>query len=179
MSDLQNICVYCASSSSVDSKYKALAHDVGGMIADAGKTLVYGGGHVGLMGAAADSALDKGGEVIGVIPQNLKDREVAHTGLTQLHTTDTMQARQQMMADLSDAFIVLPGGLGTLAEFFEIITWRHLELHQKPVWVLNTFGYWDLLLEMLDKAQDEQFLYKDPSDLFSVYGSVEDIRLNL
>lgn len=179
MSDLQNICVYCASSGSVDPKYKALATDVGGMIADAGKRLVYGGGHVGLMGAAADAALEKGGEVIGVIPQSLKDREVAHNGLTELHTTNTMQERQQMMADLSDAFIMLPGGLGTLAEFFEIITWRHLGLHDKPVLVLNAYGYWDLLFDMLNKAQSEQFLYKEPSALFSVYDSVDDIRLHL
>lgn len=149
------------------------------MIAHSGRKLVYGGGHVGLMGAAADAALEVGGDVIGVIPQCLKDREVAHTGLTELHTTETMQERQQYMADLSDAFIVLPGGLGTLAEFFEIITWRHLGIHDKPVFVLNAFGYWDLLLEMLEKAGEEKFLYKDPAALFTVVDGLHDIEKQL
>jgi len=175
----QNICVYCASSNRVDPKYIALARDVGAIIAGASRRLVYGGGHCGLMGATADAALDGGGEVIGVIPQYLKDREVAHLGLTALHITDTMQERQQQMADLSDAFIMLPGGLGTLAEFFEIITWKHLGLHDKPVFVLNVFGYWDSLLDMLDKAGAEGFLYEGSRDLFEVVSSVEDIRARL
>lgn len=176
MNNFQNICVYCASSNAVDPKYKDLARDVGAFIAGHNKRLVYGGGHVGLMGAAADAALDAGGEVIGVIPQCLKDREVAHTGLTELHTTETMQERQQKMADLSDAFIVLPGGLGTLAEFFEIITWRHLGIHDKPVFVLNAFGYWDLLLDMLNKAGEEKFLYKDMAELFTIINGLHEIE---
>jgi len=179
MSDINSICVYCASSNAVDPTYKILAQEVGGMIATSNRKLVYGGGHVGLMGAAADAALDAGGEVIGVIPQCLKDREVAHMGLSELHITKTMQERQQKMADLSDAFIVLPGGLGTLAEFFEIITWRHLGIHDKPVFVLNAFGYWDLLLEMLDKAGEEKFLYKDMAALFTVINGLYEIEEKL
>jgi len=175
----QNICVYCASSNAVDPQYKALAHDVGALISAGGSTLVYGGGQNGLMGAAADAALGNNGEVIGVIPKSLIDREVAHRGLTQLHTTETMQERQRVMADFSDAFIMLPGGLGTLAEFFEIVTWKHLGEHQKPIVVLNAFGYWDHLLEMLKKAGDEKFLYQDTSALFSVCDDLQSLQANL
>ncbi|NCT41718.1 MAG: TIGR00730 family Rossman fold protein [Alphaproteobacteria bacterium] len=179
MSKYQNICVYCASSNRVDPKYTKLARDVGTFIASSGRTLVYGGGHVGLMGAAADATLDGGADVIGVIPQCLMDREVAHKGLTSLHITKTMQERQQQMADLSDAFVMLPGGLGTLAEFFEIITWKHLGLHDKPVFILNAFGYWDLLLDMLVKAGDEKFLYEDTSHLFTVCNTLGDLKVKL
>lgn len=175
----QNICVYCASSNDVDPKFKMLARDVGAAIAQSGRRVVYGGGHVGLMGAVADAALDMKGDVIGVIPQCLVDREVAHKGLTELYTTETMQARQQDMADRSDAFIVLPGGLGTLAEFFEVITWKHLGLHNKPVFVLNAFGYWDLLLEMLQKAGDEKFLYEETDALFTVCDSMVSLKEQL
>ena len=174
-----NICVYCASSNRVDPQYLELSRQVGEFIASSGRKLVYGGGRVGLMGRCADAVLEQGGEVIGVIPQCLKDREVEHTGLTRLHTTETMQARQQKMADLSDAFIMLPGGLGTLAEFFEIITWRHLGLHDKPVFVLNADGYWDHLFKMLDKAGDEGFLYKELSSLFTVFDTLEDLKRHL
>ena len=168
MSIFSSICVYCASSNAVDSCYLTLASEVGARIARNGQQLVYGGGHVGLMGACADAALEAGGEVIGVIPQCLVEREVAHENLTALHVTDTMQARQQKMADLSDAFIVLPGGIGTLAEFFEIITWQQLGLHTKPIYVLNAFGYWNDLLAMFDKARNEKFLYKSQPDIFDV-----------
>ncbi len=174
-----NICVYCASSSRVDPKYLELARDVGEMIALGGSKLIYGGGHVGLMGAAADAALGKGGEVIGVMPQCLIEREVAHKNLTELHETLCMQSRQKMMADLSDAFIVLPGGLGTLAEFFEIITWKHLGLHDKPVLLVNYDGYWDGMLDMLSRAGDEHFLYRDCSELFVVCEAIEDVKKHL
>ena len=168
MTSFQNICVYCASSGAVDAKYLTVARDVGQSIAKSGKGLVYGGSHVGLMGAAADAALAADGDVIGVIPQHLKDREVAHIGLTELHTTHTLQERQQRMADLSDAFVVLPGGLGTLAEFFEVVTWKQLGLHDKPIFVLNSYGYWDSLLKMLDEARQGKFLYDRPDALFEV-----------
>lgn len=176
MSVFQNICVYCASSNDVDPKYKQLASDVGAYLAQDNRKLVYGGGHVGLMGACADAVLEQGGEVIGVIPQFLQDREVAHKGLTELHITDTMQERQQKMADLSDAFIMLPGGLGTLAEFFEIVTWKQLGHHDKPIVVFNAYGYWDSLLEMLHKSMDERFLYQKANQLYSVCDDVEGIK---
>lgn len=179
MSALKNICVYCASSNNVDPKYKQLAGELGTLLAQNNRTLVYGGGHVGLMGACADAALNNGGKVIGVIPQSLKDREIAHQSLTKLHITNTMQERQQKMADLSDAFIMLPGGLGTLAEFFEIITWKHLSLHDKPIFVINAFGYWDHLLTMLAKAGDEGFLYEETSQLFEVFKNLDDLKKHL
>jgi len=179
MTSLKNICVYCASSSSVDPKYRQLATDLGQFLGQENRTLVYGGGHVGLMGACADAVLEQSAKVIGVIPQYLKDREVAHEGLTVLHVTDTMQERQKKMADLSDAFVMLPGGLGTLAEFFEIITWKHLTLHDKPVFVLNAYGYWDQLFAMLAKAGEEKFLYKDTAELFTVCDSLEDLKKHL
>lgn len=179
MNRYQNICVYCASSNAVDERYKQLAHDLGAYLGDSGRRMIYGGGHCGLMGAAADAALQNGGEVIGVIPQYLIDKEVAHTGLTELHTTDTMQQRQQKMADLSDAFVMLPGGLGTLAEFFEIVTWKQLGLHDKPIIVLNAYGYWDHLFEMLDKAAQEKFLYQSGHNLYSVYDDLDAVKMCL
>jgi len=179
MTSLKNICVYCASSNNVDPKYKSLASDLGTFLGQEKRALVYGGGHVGLMGACADGALGQGGEVVGVIPQSLKDREVAHLGLNELHITQTMQERQQKMADLSDAFVMLPGGIGTLAEFFEIITWKHLSLHDKPIFVLNAYGYWDHLLAMLAKAGNEKFLYEDTSQLFDVIQTLDDLKKHL
>jgi uncharacterized protein (TIGR00730 family) len=120
--------------------------------------LVYGGARVGLMGAVADAALAVGGPVIGVIPQSLVDREIAHTGLTQLHIVKTMHERKMLMADLSDAFIALPGGFGTVEEFCEVLTWNHLGIHDKPCGLLNTRGYYDGLLTLFDHGVEEGFM---------------------
>lgn len=141
MTFIKNICVFCGSSTIVDGKYLRAARDVGVMLAQNGYGVVYGGGNIGLMGAAADAALEAGGKVIGVIPKFLRDKEVAHKGLTELHLTETMHERQVGMAERSDAFVVLPGGLGTLAEFFEVLTWKQLGLHDKPIMLVNDFGY--------------------------------------
>ena len=176
MNTLKSICVYCASSNAVDPNYIQLASDLGVYLGQEKRTLVYGGGHCGLMGAVADAALGHGADVIGVIPQYLKDKEVAHTGLTKLHVTETMQQRQQKMADLSDAFVMLPGGLGTLAEFFEVVTWKQLGLHDKPIIVLNAYGYWDLLFEMLEKSAQEKFLYQSSSSLYSLCDDLEAVK---
>lgn len=173
MSDLRSVCVFCASSTDIDDLYKQTAAQVGRMIAAQNLRLVYGGAHVGLMGIAADAALAGGGEVVGVIPENLKARELMHTGLTQLHVTQTMQERQKMMADLSDAFVVLPGGLGTLAEFFEVLTWKQLGLHEKRIIILNIGGYWDGLLAMIDQIQDHGFSHGSARALFEVVDRVE------
>ncbi len=156
-----SVCVFCASSPKVDARYIDAAHEAGIMIAEHGWRLVYGGGQNGLMGAAADGALAAGGEVTGVIPQSLVEKEVAHAGLTTLYKTDTMHERQMKMTELSDAFVVLPGGTGTLAELFEVITWRQLGLHEKPIILVNIDGYWDSLIAMMDHATQEQFLYGD------------------
>ncbi len=168
-----SLCVYCASSSDVDPAHKDLARAVGELCADRGVEIVYGGGHLGLMGILADAALERGGRVVGVIPEFLTKLEVAHQGLSKMHLTRTMQERQSKMAELSDAFLILPGGLGTLAEFFEIVTWRSLRLHDKPIAILNHQGYWDSLVMMLNQAREQKFMREDPEALFSVFSSLE------
>jgi len=136
----------------------SLAQQLGGLLADRGLTLVYGGGRVGLMGALADAMLRKGGEVIGVIPQALATKEVAHFGLTDLRVVSSMHERKALMADLSDAFVALPGGLGTLEEFFEVLTWAQLGMHQKPCGLINAEGYFDPLIELFDHMVAERFV---------------------
>jgi len=134
------------------------AESVGRYLAQRGIGVVYGGGKVGLMGAVADAALEAGGTVIGVIPEVLFDKEIGHTGLTQMHVVRNLHERKAMMADLSDGFVALPGGFGTLEEFCEVITWSQLSLHQKPCGFLNVEGYWNPMAEMFDKAVREEFL---------------------
>lgn len=169
------VCVYCGSQSGNGEAYLQSAIDMGALCASEGWALVYGGGRVGLMGATADAALKGGAPVIGIIPQDLHDREVAHLGLTELHITKSMHERQMMMARMGDAFIMLPGGFGTLAEFFEILTWRQLRFHLKPVILVNIGGYWDTLLEMLKQVHAEGFLHSFAPDLFHVVDAVEQI----
>lgn len=150
--------MYCGSSGGARGEYRAAARDMGTAIAEAGFRLVYGGAQVGLMGVVADAALAAGGEVIGVIPQCLMDREVAHRGLTELHIVATMHRRKHMMADLADAFIALPGGYGTLDELCEVLGWAQLGLHRKPIILLDIAEYWQPLFAMLDRAVQEGFL---------------------
>jgi len=152
------ICVYCGSSQRVDPRYLELATEVGRQLAGRGHGVVYGGGHIGLMGRVADGALAAGGEVIGVIPEKLRDLELAHAGCTEMHVVDTMHARKTKMASLADAFIALPGGWGTLEEIFEVTTWTQLEYHRKPVGLLNAFGYYDHLLAFVAHATQERFI---------------------
>ena len=166
MSDLRDgkpgsagrICVFCGSSVGANPKYLAEAKSLGLQIAGGGWGLVYGGTSIGLMGATADAALSGGAEVIGVLPQALQDREIAHRGLTRLHLVGSMHERKALMASLSDAFIALPGGYGTLDEFFEIVTWAQLNIHSKPCLLINTDGYFDFLLRFLDHAVNEEFV---------------------
>ena len=172
---MKTICVFCGSSQRVEPHYKEQAQALGRVLAGLGLTLVYGGARIGLMGALADEMLGRGAEVIGVIPEHLKEKEVAHSGLTHLHITQTMQERQKKMADLADGFVILPGGLGTLAEFFEILTWKSLGLHTKPIFMLNQGGYWDHLRALFDQMADEKFLYEKSSDLFMVLENIEDL----
>jgi len=171
------LCVYCASSSTVDEIYKQTAAETGRFCAAGGIELVYGGGHVGLMGILADAALEGGGQVIGVIPEFLEKKEVGHQGLTQMIETRTMQERQAKMAELSDAFLVLPGGLGTLAEFFEILTWKQLFLHDKPIYIWNRNNYWNALLDVINTARDQGFLRQQPEELFHVIADLSEIKL--
>jgi uncharacterized protein (TIGR00730 family) len=155
---MKSLCVFCGSSPGKRPAYAALAVSTGEMIASRGLTLVYGGGRVGLMGALADAALAAGGRVVGVIPQMLIDREVGHAGLSQLHVVRTMSERKLLMGDLADAFLALPGGIGTMDELFEAWTWTQLGLHRKPCALLNLDGYYDPLIAFLDRAVDEGFL---------------------
>jgi uncharacterized protein (TIGR00730 family) len=162
---LRRICVFCGSSSGVRAVYQQAAQTVGQLLCRRGIELVYGGGHVGLMGIVADACLHEGGRVIGVIPQALADREVAHTGLTELRIVGSMHERKALMADLSDAFMSLPGGYGTWEEFFEVLTWSQLGIQGKACGVLNVDGYYDPLLQMADRALSEGFLRDVHRDL--------------
>ena len=152
------VCVFCGSRSGEQPVYAETAVALGTLLAQRGFGLVYGGGNIGLMGLIADAALAAGGEVIGVIPQHLLEREVAHTGLTRLHVVDSMHTRKALMADIADVFVAAPGGFGTLDELCEILTWAQLGLHGKPCGLLNVAGYYDALLGMFDHATREGFL---------------------
>lgn len=154
---MKRICVFCGSSPGASPRYAQLARRVGSALVRTGLTLVYGGGNVGLMGVLADAVLAIGGEVIGVIPQSLVDLEVAHDGLSDLRIVNSMHERKALMADLSDGFIALPGGIGTLEEFCEILTWAQLGLHQKPCGLINLDGYFDHLMAFLDQMVAERF----------------------
>jgi uncharacterized protein (TIGR00730 family) len=155
---MKSICVFCGSHPGARSEYSTAAHELGTLLAARDVTLVYGGGHVGLMGVLADAALAGGGRVIGVIPDHLWQREVGHTGLTELHVVSSMHERKALMAILSDAFIALPGGVGTLEEFFEIWTWGVLGLHEKPFGILNVSGFYSALVEHIERMTRERFL---------------------
>ena len=174
MSDLSGqtsvgrICVFCGSSKGANPKYLAEAKSLGQQIASGGWGLVYGGTSVGLMGATADAVLSGGAEVIGVLPRALQDREIAHRALTKLHFVKSMHERKALMASLSDAFIALPGGYGTLDEFFEIVTWAQLNIHSKPCILINTDGYYDFLLRFLGHAVREEFVKPDNLKLVRV-----------
>jgi uncharacterized protein (TIGR00730 family) len=155
---MRALCVFCGSSSGNRPGYSEVARQAGAFLARSNITLVYGGGRVGLMGSLADAVLTAGGRVIGVIPQMLIDKEVGHSGLTELHVVRTMTERKLLMGELSDAFVALPGGIGTMDELFEVWTWTQLELHHKPCGVLNHNGYYDSLIAFLDHSVREGFL---------------------
>ena len=152
------ICVYAGSNPGADPAFAEATADLARLLAERGIGVVYGGAHKGLMGILADTALAAGGEVIGVIPQQLFDREIAHSGLTEQHVVGSMHERKAKMAELADAFIALPGGAGTLEELIEVFTWSMLGLHEKPLGVLNVNGYYDSLARFLDDAVDARFL---------------------
>lgn len=163
-----SLCVYCGSRPGVDPAWAEQAAIVGQWIASHGGELVYGGGHNGLMGIVADAALQAGGRVVGVIPQALVDKEFAHRGCTELHIVQTMHERKHMMAERCDAFLALPGGIGTLEEFFEVWTWRQLGYHDKPIGLLNHRGYYDGLLQFLQQTVSSGFMGPWQMDLVQV-----------
>jgi uncharacterized protein (TIGR00730 family) len=154
----RRVCVFCGSNPGVRDEYRAEAETLGRLLGEAGLGLVYGGAQAGLMGALADSAMHHGGEVLGVIPRALAGVEVAHQGLTRLVEVETMHERKALMAQEADAFLALPGGFGTLDEFFEILTWAQLRIHEKPCVLVNTRGYFDPLLVFLQRSIEEGFL---------------------
>lgn len=163
-----SVCVYCGSRPGNDARYVEVAREVGHWIGSRGGQLVYGGGRSGLMGIVADSALAAGGTVVGIIPQALVDRELAHKGCQELLVVETMHERKRLMAERADAFMALPGGIGTFEEFFEVWTWRQLGYHDKPVGLLNTGGYYDGLVRFLESTVTHGFLADWQMDLIRV-----------
>jgi uncharacterized protein (TIGR00730 family) len=155
---LQSVCVFCGSSTGGNSAYTEAARSLGRTLAEANIRLVFGGGHVGLMGEISNAALAAGGDVVGVIPKFLVERELAHEGLSDLRIVGSMHERKALMSDLSEAFIALPGGTGTLEEFFEVLTWAQLGEHEKPCGLLNVAGYYDPLLSVFDRMVEAGFL---------------------
>ena len=174
-----NFCIYCGSSVGIDPEYAAVANALGWALAHHRVGLVYGGGRVGLMGIVANAVLERGGTAIGVIPEALAKREIAHDGLTELHVVANMHDRKALMARRSNAFITLPGGIGTFEEFFETLTWAALGLHQKPMGVLNVAGYFDPLLALLDHAVAERFVRPEHLELIHVTTDPEAIVSDL
>lgn len=176
---MKRICVFCGSNAGSRPEYRAETWALGEAIVQRGLALVYGGGNVGLMGVLADAVLELGGEVIGVIPDSLMRKEVGHTGITDLRVVDSMHERKAMMSDLADAFIALPGGLGTFEELFEIVTWAQLGIHGKPCGLLNIEGYYDRLLEFINHAVEEEFLKPQHAKLICASDSVADLFTQL
>ena len=177
---LRSICLFCGSSPGIDPAFKLAAASLGSTFAHNNIRLIYGGGHVGLMGVAADACLAAGGEVVGVIPRKLMEKEVGHAGLTQMHVVETMHERKALMTQLSGGFIALPGGYGTLDELFEALTWQQLAYHLLPVGVLNVAGFFDHLVQFLDHARDQRLLreaHRDSlivdTDLTSLIGRMQ------
>jgi uncharacterized protein (TIGR00730 family) len=158
MSEIKSICVFCGSSAGSNEQYTLKARKLGLLFVEKGITLVYGGSNVGLMREIADTMMAAGGKVIGVMPHNLIQREVAHKGITEFRVVETMAERKAVMDELSDAFISMPGGIGTLDELFEVMSWNQLELINKPVALFNVLGYWDQLLAFLDHTVDQRFV---------------------
>jgi uncharacterized protein (TIGR00730 family) len=171
---MRRIAVYCGSADGNHPVYRAEASALGAAIAAAGLGMVYGGANVGLMGAVADAALAGGAEVIGVLPEVLAGREIAHKHLTRLETVDTMHQRKARMVQLADGFLILPGGYGTLDEMLEIVTWSQLRIHAKPCILINTLGYWDGLLRFLDSTVDAGFLKPENRALLQVAPNAAD-----
>ena len=173
MNKLEKICVFCGSSDGNDAKITETAKKLGGLLANRNITLVYGAAKIGVMGTIAKTSLDAGGKVIGIIPQFLKKKEVVHLGLTELITTQNMHERKLKMQEISDGFIALPGGFGTLEELFEIITWLQLGLHTKPIGLLNINGFYDPLLQLLENMVRKGFVSMENYEMLLVDTSIE------
>jgi len=165
---MKNVCVFCGSNVGLSAKYRDAATEMGRLLVSQGSGLVYGGGSIGLMGVIADAVLASGGNVIGVIPERLALVELVHAGVQDMRIVPSMHARKALMAELSDAFIALPGGYGTFEELFEVITWAQLGIHTKPIGLLNTSGYYDHLLSFIDRTIQDGFIKPKHRDLFII-----------
>ena len=175
MASIASVCVYCGSSVGANPRYAEAAQQLGAELAEHGMRLVYGGGRIGLMGHVADAVLARGGQVIGVIPEHLQSREKGHRGVTELRVVASMHERKNLMFQLSDAFIILPCGFGTLDEAFEMLTWHQLQLHDKPILFLNVEGYWTRLGKLVDQFIAEGFARDSSRRLFAMVGAVDDV----
>ena len=179
MSNIQRLCVYCGSSGAVDRQYREAATELGARLAAAGIGLVFGGGRVGLMGLLADAALAGGGEVLGIIPSRLRDAELAHPGATELVVVESMHERKRLMAEKADAFAILPGGIGTLDEMFEILSWKQLRLHGKPILLADIGGYWAPLRALLDDIVTKGFARPEARELLRVVPTITALMATL
>lgn len=175
MTSVTSICVYCASSDTMDQSHKDAARALGDILAAKNIQLVFGGGRVGLMGITAKAVMENGGRVLGYIPEHLHDLEVGYTDITELHVVDTMHTRKRLMFENSDAFVIMPGGLGTLEEFFEVVTWRQIGLHDKPIVIVNLDGFWSPLIQLLDHMIDQRAARPTARNLYTIVERVEDI----
>ena len=175
MTPLTSLCVYCGSAFGSNPRHREAARRLGQLMAARHVTLVYGGGRVGLMGTLADAVAAGGGTVVGIIPRHLEQNEVGHLGLAELHIVDSMHSRKAMMFDRSDAFAILPGGLGTLDEAFEMLTWRQLRLHDKPIILIDIDGYWQPLLKLIDHVIEQGFATAASRRLFTVVSEVDEV----
>ena len=176
---IHNIAVFCASANGTQPQYRADAESLGRTLAARNLGLIYGGAKVGLMGAVADSCLEAGGRVVGVIPEVLVDLEVAHQGLSELHVTSTMHTRKALMGERADAFVILPGGFGTFEELFEVLAWQTLKLHTKPILLLNTLGFYTPMLTFLDHSLREGMMSPAKREILLVAETVEDLFTQL
>ncbi|UCH73580.1 MAG: TIGR00730 family Rossman fold protein [Rhodospirillales bacterium] len=175
MAQVRSLCVYCGSSARGRDSHHQAARQLGRLMAEARVRLVYGGGRIGLMGLIADAVLQGGGEVVGIIPRFLDQVEVGHSGVSRLIVTENMHERKEKMAELSDAFVILPGGLGTLDETFEILTWKQLQLHDKPVLVVDVDGYWQPLVDLVDRMIEENYAKPEHRALFRIVAGVDEV----
>ncbi|NTW82934.1 MAG: TIGR00730 family Rossman fold protein [Chlorobiaceae bacterium] len=172
---ISSVTVYCSSSNKAPRDYFLAASELGHEFAARKITLVYGGGHVGLMGCIADAVMRNGGTVKGIIPRFLEERELAHYGLSELHVVETMHERKMKLAEWGDAYLVLPGGFGTIDEFMEVMTWKHLGHHRKPIILLNLNGFWNPLLRFFDRIADENMANADHSSYYTVCDTTDEV----
>lgn len=175
MTGIKTLCVYLGSSNRCDDIYKDAARNFGRMMAQAGIGLVYGGGNVGLMGLLANAVMENGGRVVGIIPEHISARELANNSLTELHVVDSMHTRKQMMVDRADGFVMLPGGIGTLDEICEVMTWKQLGIHDKPIVVANVNNYWSPFMDMIDNVIAGKFMREEDRRMITVVQTIEEI----